>query len=219
MIIWRFRMFSFGKKKEVPTAPPLFEGNITCDGQKYNSWKKPNKLRSTLLNKTKLGDIVHFEKVDFKGKPIFAVENRKDLDICCVPAPLSEYLDNMIDDLIILGNLYYYDPPMVTMRVFGKYKKEYNYYDGKQGAKGKEYTYHLDNEDGEYFMLPVDEVMCELVEFDKGYKVMMGDSLLSLITDERKENLKRMLSKYNCFATVRNELHPYRSDLMMTLRF
>lgn len=46
-------MFGFGKKKDKPVMPALFEGQITCDGQGYNSWKKPGAQRQTLLNLTK----------------------------------------------------------------------------------------------------------------------------------------------------------------------
>lgn len=212
-------MFGFGKKKDKPVMPALFEGQITCDGQGYNSWKKPGAQRQTLLNLTKLGSAVTFEGMMFNGKPLYAVLNKKGYDICCLPAPLSEYISQMVDCLTISGNLIYYEPPMITMRVYGKYRNEYNFYDGKTGERGKEYSYHLDNPKGKYYMLPVDEIMCDLVETDDGYDVKVGEDLIGTINDERKDKLKNMLRKYHCFATVRNELHPYRSDVMMTLRF
>ena len=42
-------MFGFGKKKDKPVMPALFEGQITCDGQGYNSWKKPGAQRTSPL--------------------------------------------------------------------------------------------------------------------------------------------------------------------------
>ena len=216
-------MFGFGKPKK-PVVPLLFTVQLNGDGTRYESFKKKGVTREALLNKTAIGDPVQFQLGSYEDKPVYYVLNKKGLDICCVPLPLSEYIVNMVEEPVLTGNLVFWNSalpnarPMLLINVGGKWKSEYPL--ASAGRYTKEYKYRLDNPDEEYFMLPPGvELECELIEFEEGYKVMMGEALLGLITDKRKEGLKRMLGKYKCHTTVVNELHEYQSTLLMWLRF
>ena len=210
-------MFGFGKPKE-PQSPLLFSTDIICVGANYPCKKKPSVMRTTLLSKMTTGTAVSFTITTFQGKPMITVDNVHHLDTCSLSQQAADYLTMMIDNLELRG--YAVDPslPKFHIDVYGKYKKEFHPADIVEARH--EYTYHLNNDDGELFMLPIDmELPCTLEEFEEGYLVKRGEALIGIISDKRKVNLKRMLSEHDCITTIKTVMETRGNFVEMILRF
>lgn len=205
-------------KLEEPDKEPLFTFEILGVGTTYNSWKKPKKTRTSLLDSMHNGDSVYFEKNKFEGKPLFLINNIGGIDICSLSLGVTEYLIEMVDGLELRGTLIDNEAPTFEVRVYGTFKKEYPIIDPPKTKH--EYTYSLDNPDEELFLLPVGvEMECKLVEFEAGYLVKQKKAILAIISDKRVEKLKNMVDSYDCITTVYNKLTPYGTRLHMVLRF
>ena len=220
-------MFDFLKRKEPekkveeieiksPALPYLFSVRLLPYGTQYNCHKAPRRKREALIRELKEGERVSLKAGTFGGEQLYYVIRRDGLDVGTVSGPFRSYITDMITHPQFAATVDQTDPLAINIEVHGKWKDEWEFYDG--GEKNKEYTYGI-NSSVEYMRIPAAEIMCDLVQIEDTFVVKAAGMMIGTLYQKRTEKLAEMLEKYDCTTTVYIEPGNYDGRLRMTLRF